>query len=221
LEQDLLEYQLVYIHGRANLKTLIIYQNEGALEKTNKVENYYGFENGISGKELYETGIKQAKNIGVEIKKEEVLSIEFRTEKEFAIKTPKNTYQARSIILATGNKKNKPNIKNIETFEGKGVSYCAVCDGFFYRNKPIAVIGNGNYAISEVNELINLASSIQILTNGEEPPEFRIEDDKVKVDTREIQTIKGEKKVEEIVFKDGNTMQTEGIFIAIRSCTEV
>lgn len=203
------------------MKTLIIYQNEGALEKTNKVENYYGFENGISGKELYETGIKQAKNIGVEIKKEEVLSIEFRTEKEFAIKTQKSIYSARSIILATGNKKNKPNIKNIETFEGKGVSYCAVCDGFFYRNKPIAVIGNGNYAISEVNELINLASSIQILTNGEEPPEFRIEDDKVKVDTREIQTIKGEKKVEEIVFKDGNTMQTEGIFIAIRSCSEV
>lgn len=199
------------------MKTLILYQKEGALEKTNKVENYYGFENGIGGKELYQTGIKQARNIGIELKKEEVLSIELKTPAEFAVKTQKNTYQARSIILATGNKKNKPNIENIETFEGKGVSYCAVCDGFFYRNKPIAIIGNGNYAISEANELINLASNIQILTNGEAVPEFRTEDDKVKIDTREIQRINGAQKVEEVVFKDGTKLRTEGIFIAIRS----
>lgn len=206
---------------RANLKTLILYQKEGALEKTKRIENYYGFENGISGQQLYEIGIRQAQNIGVEVKKEEVLTIQLEKENEFEVKTQKNSYLARSIILATGNKKNKPNIKNIEAYEGRGVSYCAVCDGFFYRNKPIAVIGNGNYAISEVNELINLASNIQILTNGEDVPEFRIEDEKIKIDTRQIQTIKGEKKVEEIVFQDGTTLKTEGIFVAIRSSTEV
>lgn len=203
------------------MNTLILYQEEGALEKTNKIENYYGFENGISGKALYEAGIKQARNVGVKLEKEEVISIQLGREETFEVKTQKSTYQARSIILATGNKKNRPNIKNIETFEGKGISYCAICDGFFYRNKPIAVIGNGNYAISEVNELINLASNIKILTNGEQPPEFRIDDDRVKIDTREIAGINGGQKVEEIVFKDGDTLKTEGIFVAIRSCTEV
>lgn len=198
---------------RANLKTLILYQTEGALEKTNKIENYYGFEKGITGKELYETGIKQAENIGVEVKKEEVTSIQM-IEKEFKIQTEKSEYIARSIILATGNKKNKPKIKNIEELEGKGVSYCAVCDGFFYKNKEIAVIGSGNYALSEVNELINLAGKITILTNGESIPQFRLENDNVKISSKEIEAIKGNNKVEEIAFKDGTTLKTEGIFVA-------
>ncbi len=73
--QDQQEYQQVYIHGRANLQTLILYHEEGALEKTNQIENYYGFENGIAGKQLHEAGIRQAKKIGVEVKKQEVISI--------------------------------------------------------------------------------------------------------------------------------------------------
>lgn len=211
--QDQLGYQPVYIHGRANLKTLILYQEEGALEKTKKIENYYGFKNGINGKELYETGIKQAKNIGIEVRKQEVTSIQM-IEKGFEVKTEKATFLARSIILATGNKKNKPNIQGIEEFEGRGISYCAVCDGFFYRNKNIVVIGNGNYAISETNELINIADTITILTNGEKAPEFRTNQDNVTIDTKEMEAIKGDKKVEEIKFKDGTTLKTDGIFVA-------
>lgn len=137
--QDQQEYQLAYIHGRANLKTLILYQEEGALEKTNKIENYYGFAKGISGKELYEAGIKQATNIGVEVQRQEVINIQ-RQEEGFTIQTQNNTYTSKTVILATGSKKNNPKIKNIENFEGRGVSYCAICDGFFYRNKEIAVI---------------------------------------------------------------------------------
>ncbi len=195
------------------MKTVILYQTEGALEKTNKIENYYGFEKGITGKELYEAGIKQAKNIGIEVKKEEVTSIQM-IEKGFRIQTEKSEYTAISIILATGNKKNKPKIKNIEELEGKGVSYCAVCDGFFYKNKEIAVIGSGNYALSEVNELINLASNITILTNGERVPEFRSDNNHVKISSKEIEAIKGNNKVEEIAFKDGTTLKAEGIFVA-------
>lgn len=213
LEQDQQEYQLVYIHGRANLKTLILYQEEGALEKTKKIENYYGFENGIHGKELYETGIKQAENIGVEIKKQEVTSIQM-IEDGFEVKTENSVFSSRSIILATGNKKNKPNIQGIEEFEGRGVSYCAVCDGFFYRNKNIVVIGSGNYAISETNELVNIADTITILTNGEKAPEFRADQDNVTIDTKEMEAINGDKKVEEIKFKDGTTLKTDGIFVA-------
>lgn len=87
-------------------------------------------------------------------------------EKGFLVVTEQDKYQSKAIILATGNKKNKPKIKGIEKFEGKGISYCAVCDGFFYRNRSIGVIGSGNYAITETNELINIASNITILTNG-------------------------------------------------------
>ena len=196
---------------RANLKTLILYNDESGLEKASLIENYYGFKNGITGEELYNTGIEQAKNIGVEVLKEEVVKIENNIE-HFNIVTTKNEYQTKNLILATGNKKNRPKIKGIEKFEGKGVSYCAICDGFFYRNRSVAVLGSGNYAISETNELINIADNITILTNGKEAPEFRA--DNVKVDTKEIEEIDGEDKVEEVKFKDGTTIKTDGIFVA-------
>ena len=196
---------------RANLKTLILYNDESGLEKASLIENYYGFKNGITGEELYNTGIEQAKNIGVEVLKEEVVKIENNIE-HFNVMTTKNEYQAKNLILATGNKKNRPKIKGIEKFEGKGVSYCAICDGFFYRNRSVAVLGSGNYAISETNELINIADNITILTNGKEAPEFRA--DNVKVDTKEIEEIDGEDKVEEVKFKDGTTIKTDGIFVA-------
>ena len=185
---------------RANLETLILYNDKSGLEKASLIENYYGFKNGISGKELYETGIEQAKNIGVEVKKEEVVKIENNME-YFNVVTNTNEYKAKNLILATGNKKNKPKIKGIEKFEGKGVSYCAICDGFFYRNRSVSVLGSGNYAVAETNELINIADNITILTNGEKAPEFRA--DNVTIDTKEIEEIDGENKVEEIKFKDG------------------
>ena len=196
---------------RANLETLILYNDESGLEKASLIENYYGFKNGISGKELYETGIEQAKNIGVEVKKEEVVKIENNVE-YFNIVTNTNEYKTKNLILATGNKKNKPKIKGIEKFEGRGVSYCAICDGFFYRNRSVSVLGSGNYAIAETNELINIADNITILTNGEKAPEFRA--DNVTIDTKEIEEINGENKVEEIKFKDGSSLKTDGVFVA-------
>lgn len=204
-------YQQAYIRGRANLKTLILYSDESTLEKTGKIENYYGFTEGITGKQLYETGINQAKNIGIEVKKEEVTNISIE-ENGFNVLTSKEIYNTKAVILATGNKKNKPNIQGIEEFEGKGISYCAVCDGFFYRNRNVSVLGSGNYAISETNDLINIAENITILTNGEKAPEFRA--DNVKIATKEIKQIHGNQKVEEVEFKDGTKLKTEGIFIA-------
>ena len=199
---------------RANLKTLIFYQEKSNLNKTDKIENYYGFEHGIDGKELYNQGIKQAQNLGVELKEEEVINIKLN-EKEYEIITNKGNYQTKTVILATGSKKAKPEIKGIDEFEGKGISYCAVCDGFFYKNKNVAVIGNGNYAISEANELTHLANSITILTNGKDMLEVKGDkDNNIKIDTREIEQIIGETKVEEIKFKDGTSLKIDGIFIA-------
>ena len=141
---------------RRNLKTLIIYKEKSALEKATKIENYYGFENGINGEDLYKIGIRQAQNIGAELIKDEVINIKIeysnrtmaKKQQIFRVQTLNNEFEAKSVILATGNKKSKPDIKNIDKYEGQGISYCAICDGFFYRNKDVAVIGNGDYAIS-------------------------------------------------------------------------
>ena len=196
---------------RGNLNPLVIYKDKSSLEKTEKIDNYYGFEKGIDGKKLYQDGIKQAKNLGVEIKNEEVIKIEFE-EDGYSVTTANNKYNSKVVILATGNKKNTPNIKGIKEFEGKGISYCAICDGFFYKDKNVAVIGSGNYAISETNDLINVSKEITILTNGNKAPEIRAEN--VKVNEKEIREIKGNTRAEEIEFKDDTKLKIDGIFIA-------
>ncbi len=200
---------------RANLNTIILHYGESSLEKAKRIENYYGFENGIDGKTLYNNGIKQAKNLGVEVKEEEILKIEAEKVADnsiFKITTTKSTYEAKSLIIAIGAKKNKLKIKGVKELEGKGISYCAICDGFFYRNKDVSVLGSGNYALSETNDLINIAKTVTILTNGESKPDFRA--DNVQIITKPIEEIKGENRVEEVVFNDKSTLKTNGIFIA-------
>ena len=196
---------------RANKKTLIIYQESTSLQKAAKIENYYGFEDGISGSDLYKTGIKQAQNIGIKTLKEEVIRVGI-IEEGFEVVTDKNIYFAKAIIIAIGTKKNKTNIKGVKELEGKGVSYCAICDGFFYKNRNVAVIGSGSYALSETNDLINIANKITILTNGEKAPEFRA--DNVEVVDKKIEEISGENRVKEVRFTDGTTLETDGVFIA-------
>ncbi len=196
---------------RANLKTLVLYSDKSSLEKTDKIENYYGFEDGIDGKELYFSGIKQTEKIETDVKKEEVVNI-VNEDKKFSITTSKNKYMSKVVILATGNKKNKPQIDGIDRLEGKGISYCAICDGFFYKNKSVAVLGNSKYALSEVNDLINVVKDITVLTNGKDKPEIR--DDRIKLETKKIKEIEGKEKVEKIKFEDGSKMNIDGIFIA-------
>ena len=196
---------------RGNKKTLVINSESSTLQEVHKIENYYGFENGISGKELYDIGIKQAKNLGIEVKQEEVLSVKIN-EKGFEVITNKDTYESEAVIIAVGNKKNKVKIKGIKDFEGKGVSYCAICDGFFYRDKEVAVIGSGNYAIAETNDLINIAKKVTILTNGEKAPEFRA--DNVEINSKPIEEIEGKEKVEKVVFNDRSSINADGIFVA-------
>ena len=196
---------------RANLKTLVLYSDKSSLEKTDKIENYYGFKDGIDGKELYFSGIKQTEKIGTDVKKEEVINI-VNEDKKFSITTSKNKYVSKVVILATGNKKNKPQIDGIDRLEGKGISYCAICDGFFYKNKSVAVLGNSKYALSEVNDLINVVKDITVLTNGKDKPEIR--DDRIKLETKKIKEIEGKAKVEKIKFEDGSKMNIDGIFIA-------
>ena len=195
---------------RANLNVLILYHGISNLEKATMIENYYGFENGISGEDLYNTGIRQALNLGIEVKDEEVLNLE-KVDEEFKITTVENKYIGKSVIIATGNKKLKPNIKGIDEFDGKGISYCAICDGFFYRKKNVAVIGNGKFAVSEAEELKNLAGNITILTDG---LDFSQNTD-FEINTKKIKEIKGDIKVSKIEFEDGTSIEIDGIFIAL------
>ena len=193
---------------RANLNTLILYSGKTALSKA-KIENYYGFSKGIDGEKLYNEGIKQAKNIGIEVKKKEVIGIE-NNDKYYTVKTVKNSFDTKTVILSTGSKKIKPDIPGIIEFEGKGISYCAICDAFFYKNKNVAVIGNGKFAISEADKLSNVANKVIILTNGLKEPECKYE-----VNKNKIKAVLGNEKIEKIQFENGDTIDIDGIFIAL------
>ena len=213
---------------RANLNVLVLYHGKSNLEDASQIDNYYGFENGISGKDLYYNGIKQAKNLNIQIKEEETLSIE-QIDDGFKVVTTKNEYKTKTLIISTGNKKLKPNIIGINEFEGKGISYCAICDGFFYRNKNVCVIGNGNFAISEAKELSNIANKVTILTNGLEMQndgeviKDKIvlchtqgnEEKEININLEKIKAIAGDEKVNSIEFENGEKLDIDGIFVAL------
>lgn len=196
---------------RAGIDVLVIGKGYGALENSDKIENYYGFENPISGKELIEKGIKQAENLGVEIITDEVVSVE--KYENFIVKTLDKSFEAKTVLLATGKSRVKIDIKGFEEFKGKGISFCAVCDGFFYRNKKVAVIGNGKYAANELSELMNFTKDIILFTNGQDLTTDNIPDD-IDIVYDKISEIYGDDKIKGLIA--GNTnFDVDGIFIAL------
>lgn len=208
--------------ARGNMDPLVINNGIGALAKAEKIENYYGLEQPLSGKELYERGIAQAEALGVRIVEAEVLGISgFDT---FTVKTTEGDFDTVSVILATGGRRTAPKIPGLKEFEGKGVSYCAVCDAFFYRGKEVAVVGNGDFALHEAEELRNVTQDVTIYTDGKEP-EFSIEHP-IAVNTMKIQAIEGDDKVSGLLMQSdisaqGTENETEsfypadGIFVAL------
>lgn len=215
---------------RANLNVAVIYSGESQLDKAHKIDNYYGFPQGITGPELYKNGIEQAKNLGIEVIQAEVTHIEMLApppQTQYSVKAGGSEYTASAIILATGNKKLRPAIEGIIDFEGRGVSYCAVCDGFFYRKKNVAVIGNGTFAVEEARHLAHIADNVTILTDGKDDSEVKaaVAADssiagKIKIDTRKVTKIipNGEgTKVGGVAFEDGEILTLDGVFVALGS----
>ena len=208
--------------ARGNMNPLVINNGIGALEKAEKIENYYGLEQPLSGKELYERGIAQAKALGVRILDAEVLGISgFDT---FTVKTTAGDFDTVSVILATGGKRSAPKIPGLKEFEGRGVSYCAVCDAFFYRGKEVAVVGNGDFALHEAEELRNVTQDVTIYTDGKEP-EFSREHP-IAVNTMKIQAIEGDDKVSGLLMQSDIAAQdaeapensfypADGVFVAL------
>ncbi len=196
---------------RAGLGTTVIGKNGGALERAEKIENYYGFAEPPEGKALIQNGIAQAKHLGVRIVTGEVVGIGY-TDK-FTVKTSQGEYAAESIIIATGAQRQAPAIPGISEYEGKGISYCAVCDAFFYRGKDVAVLGCCDYARHEMLELMPVAASVALLTNGEQPKADIPPN--ITVITKEIAAFEGSTVLESVHFKDGSTLSAAGVFVAI------
>lgn len=196
---------------RAGVNTMIIGKDHGALGKASEIENYYGFSQPISGKDLIVEGMEGARRLGAEIISDEVLGISYGD--KLTVITESGDYEADGIVLATGTSRMAPKIKGLKEYEGRGISYCAVCDAFFYRGKDVAVLGNGNYALHEALELLSTSNSVTILTNGKEP-DFQVPEN-IKVNTNNIDSIAGNEVVEVVHFLTGESIQVSGVFIAL------
>lgn len=196
--------------ARGGLSTMVVSRGSGALGKTDKIQNYYGFPDLISGEELEQNGIEGAKKVGVEFLEAEALGLGF--EEKLTVETTKGVFSADYVVLATGVQRKTPKIPGLQELEGRGVSYCAVCDAFFYRQKPVAVLGSGEYALHEAEVLLASASSVTLLTNGAEPAANFPEE--VQIVKSRIEKIEGTDHVEAVLLEDGSRITAEGIFIA-------
>lgn len=196
---------------RAGFSATIVGKDNGALEKAESIQNYFGLERPLSGHELVEIGKKQVLDLGGELLQDEVVGISWNG--DYTVSTSKTQIQTKAIILTTGASRKRMNIKNIELLEGYGVSYCAVCDAFLYRGRDVAVLGNGEYALHEVNELLNIVGHVTLLTNGLEPAvEFPAE---VDIITTPLEELVGEKVLESIRFQDGSSLEVPCLFVAL------
>ena len=208
---------------RANKKVLVLEAKGfgGQIASADKVENYPGIAQ-ISGFELAENLYEQAKNMGTEIRFETVKAVQ----QDKTVLTNNGTYQSKTIIIANGAAKRKLNLEKESHFIGKGISYCATCDGNFFRGKTVTVVGGGNAALEDALYLSDLANKVYLIHqfdefNGEEK---YIEDLSKKSNVSYIMestvtAINGCSKLESITVADKSghayELRTDGLFIAI------
>ncbi|MHB1412952.1 MAG: thioredoxin-disulfide reductase [Thermoleophilia bacterium] len=217
--------------GRARMKTLLLEKatTGGQAATTDAIENYPGFPEGIGGFELTEKMKQQALHFGAEIQEiKEVSSLEVEDGLKL-VKVDATAISARSVIIATGAEPKTLDIPGVAEFRGKGVSYCATCDGAFYRDKVVAVIGGGNSAVEEALFLTKFASKVYIVHRRDELRAAKILRERVaesgKVEIvwdAHLKKILGKGKVEEMVVENKNThdrtsYQIDGVFFYIGS----
>jgi thioredoxin reductase (NADPH) len=214
--------------SRAKLKTLIISGSlpGGQLMTTSEVENYPGFPNGIFGPELMMNMRQQAERFATTIIDDEVLKVDFK-KRPFLISTHSETYEGRAILLCTGASPRKLGIDGEQEFGGRGVSYCATCDGPFFKGEEIAVIGGGDTAIEEATFLTKFGKAVKIihrrdfLRASKILQEKAFENSKIQFVWNNVVTrIAGNKKIESIDLKNLTTGKTQnlsvgGLFVAI------
>lgn len=204
---------------RAGIETTVIHKGDAgsALGKAHSIENYYGFAEPVSGKELYENGIAGAKRLGVQFVEDEAVALEWNG--SFAVETLQGRYEADAVIIALGAERVDPRIPGTKEFEGRGISWCAVCDAFFFRGKDVAVLGDGEYAVHEARLLARTSGKVTILTNGKklqaEVPEG------IDVIETPVEKVAGGFSLQKVCFKDGSELPAAGMFIALGTAGSV
>lgn len=219
------------IYGaRAGLKVLIIEKTllGGLVPSTFMIENYPGFPSGIAGQELSEKFEEQAKRLGVEITWGNASQIKVQKNYFITVVDDKQI-KSKAVIIATGTESQKLGIAGEDHFRGRGVSFCAVCDGPFYKDKNIVVVGGGNSAIEEALYLTRFASKVQVVHRRDKLRADKMLEWRAKANSKMffvwnsvIKEIAGKEKVEEIIIEDTHTKKTrkvkcDGIFVYIGS----
>ena len=234
------DYQLIILGGgpggltaglyaaRDRLKTLLIEKGAlgGQVLVTDWIDNYPGFPEGLSGFELVEKMAAQAARFGLEKKYGEVTGLELSEETKKLVLENSETLTCQSLIIATGARPNKHGIAGEEELTGKGVSYCATCDGPFYRDQEIIVVGGGDTAVQEADFLTKFASKVTVVHRRDRLRATKILQEKAFANERvaflwnsHVQEIEGENGVEKVVIRDNNgnisEMAVHGVFILI------
>ena len=217
------KYQAVIIGGgpagvsaalylaRANIKTAIVENGPGALARAHKIENFYGI--AASGLKLYAEGLEQARSLGVDIIQDEVLAVEYYDSFVLTLKHQAEPLPAPALILATGTKNVTLNLPGLVELEGKGISYCAVCDGFFFRKKKLAVLGHGAFALHESEYLRHIAAEVTVLTNGQDDSAAKAAG--FATITTPVTEVTGSERLQAVRFADGSELEVSGLFIAL------
>ncbi|MBG0739010.1 thioredoxin-disulfide reductase [Paeniglutamicibacter antarcticus] len=216
--------------GRANLKPLIIagmMEPGGELMKTTEVENYPGFPEGIDGPDLMANFEAQAERFGAEILFEDATALELEGPIKKVTTTDGDVHYARSVIISTGSAHRKLGLPNEDALSGHGVSYCATCDGSFFQDLEVAVVGGGDSAAEEALFLTKFATVVHLIVRGDQLRASKIMADRVLAHPKisvEFNTavtgILGEDKVIGLILQSGDrehpyTVPVEGLFIAI------
>lgn len=214
--------------ARAKLSTVILEKMfpGGQAALTHNIENYPGFTEGVNGAELTDAMKKQAERFGAEFINGDVDKID-KNNDYFTVFMKSESIKANSVILATGAQPRKVGVKGEKEFTGRGISYCATCDGAFYKDKPIAIVGGGDTAIQEALYLTRFASSIYVIHRRNELRATKIlqerafNNEKIKfIWDSVVNEINGKDAVEEVVVENVKTgkldsISVDGIFIAI------
>ncbi len=214
--------------SRAGYDTLILsgILPGGQLVNTTEVENYPGFEKAIMGPDLMIEMRRQTERMGTTIVDDECVNVDFRNN-PFKILTGSEEYEGRAVIIATGANPRKLGLKGEQTFAGKGVSYCATCDGPFFRNLELVVVGGGDSAIEEATFLTKFATKIHLVHRRSELRASKImqerafSNEKIKfLWESEVVDIKGDQKMQQAVIKNIKTneetvLDVGGLFVAI------
>ena len=214
--------------SRAGYDTLILsgILPGGQLVNTTEVENYPGFENGIMGPDLMLDMRKQSQRMGTTIIDDEAVDVDFRRS-PFKVLTASEEYEGRAVIIATGANPRKMGLDSEQTFAGKGVSYCATCDGPFFRNQEIVVVGGGDSAIEEATFLTKFATNVHIIHRRDElraskvMQERALNNEKIRIHWDSAVTdIKGDQKMQQVILKnlktnEETTLDAGGLFVAI------